>query len=96
MSSGSSRSAFTADHADHVDDPIADQEEEESCLDSRPSPTDIESLLQRLMKQDEKVNRADMLVEKCGVFGCIANGDWPTNLGVASIVGLGLVGLQHR
>ena len=41
-------------------------------------------------------NRKDMLIEKCGVFGCIANGDWPTNLGVSNIVGLGLVGLQHR
>ena len=41
-------------------------------------------------------NRAALLVEKCGVFGCIANGEWPTDLGVANIVCLGLVGLQHR
>ena len=39
---------------------------------------------------------ADLLIEKCGVFACIANGEWPTDLGVASIVCLGLVGLQHR
>lgn len=41
-------------------------------------------------------NRAALLTEKCGVFACIANGEWPTNLGVSSIVCLGLVGLQHR
>ena len=37
-----------------------------------------------------------MFVEKCGVFGCISNGDWPTNLDCAHIICLGLVGLQHR
>lgn len=36
------------------------------------------------------------LQDKCGIFGCIANGDWPTNLDVAHIICLGLVGLQHR
>lgn len=40
--------------------------------------------------------RADLLKEKCGVFGCVANGDYPTSLDVAHIVCLGLVGLQHR
>lgn len=37
-----------------------------------------------------------MMEEKCGVFGCITNGDWPTNLDCAHIICLGLVGLQHR
>lgn len=37
-----------------------------------------------------------MLGEKCGVFGCITNGDWPTNLDCAHIICLGLIGLQHR
>lgn len=48
------------------------------------------------IKFEDESSRADMLVEKCGVFGCIANGEWPTDLGVASIVCLGLSGLQHR
>lgn len=39
---------------------------------------------------------AEMMEEKCGVFGCITNGDWPTNLDCAHIICLGLVGLQHR
>mgnify|MGYP006938813825 CR=1 FL=1 len=38
----------------------------------------------------------EQLQDKCGVFACIANGDWPTNLDVAHIICLGLVGLQHR
>lgn len=40
--------------------------------------------------------RETALEEKCGVFGCISNGDWPTSLDVAHIICLGLVGLQHR
>ncbi|KAI1287096.1 Amidophosphoribosyltransferase [Halotydeus destructor] len=43
-----------------------------------------------------EVSRKDLLIEKCGVFGCIANGEWDTNLGVANIICLGLLGLQHR
>ena len=34
--------------------------------------------------------------EACGVFGCMAAGDWPTQLDVPHIICLGLVGLQHR
>ena len=45
---------------------------------------------------DELAKRADLLKEKCGVFGCLANGDYPTSLDVAHIICLGLVGLQHR
>lgn len=73
-------------------------EEEGMSRDGGTGPSSAASLavLQKFMSQDDSNTRADMLVEKCGVFGCIANGDWPTNLGVASIVGLGLVGLQHR
>ncbi|XP_071951352.1 amidophosphoribosyltransferase-like [Antedon mediterranea] len=36
------------------------------------------------------------LEEACGVFGCVAAGDWPTQLDVAHIIHLGLIGLQHR
>ncbi|XP_064141836.1 amidophosphoribosyltransferase isoform X2 [Loxodonta africana] len=34
--------------------------------------------------------------EECGVFGCIASGEWPTQLDVPHVITLGLVGLQHR
>ncbi|MEE6461939.1 hypothetical protein FKM82_001452 [Ascaphus truei] len=34
--------------------------------------------------------------EECGVFGCVAAGDWPTQLDVPHVLALGLVGLQHR
>ncbi|XP_077135835.1 amidophosphoribosyltransferase isoform X2 [Ranitomeya variabilis] len=34
--------------------------------------------------------------EECGVFGCLASGDWPTQLDVPHVITLGLVGLQHR
>jgi len=44
----------------------------------------------------EDLNNDRMLQDKCGLFGCIANGEWPTNLDVAHIICLGLVGLQHR
>ncbi|KAL1432839.1 hypothetical protein MTO96_013039 [Rhipicephalus appendiculatus] len=36
------------------------------------------------------------LREACGVFGCIASGEWPSNLDVSHIICLGLVALQHR
>lgn len=34
--------------------------------------------------------------EECGVFGCVAAGEWSTQLEVAQILTLGLVALQHR
>ncbi|TRY57113.1 hypothetical protein DNTS_023987, partial [Danionella cerebrum] len=34
--------------------------------------------------------------EECGVFGCVAADEWPTQLEVAQILTLGLVALQHR
>ncbi|XP_043826657.1 amidophosphoribosyltransferase isoform X3 [Dromiciops gliroides] len=36
------------------------------------------------------------IFEECGVFGCIASGEWPTELDVPHVITLGLVGLQHR
>nr|XP_006815658.1 PREDICTED: amidophosphoribosyltransferase-like [Saccoglossus kowalevskii] len=32
----------------------------------------------------------------CGIFGVVATGDWPTQLDIAHVISLGLVGLQHR
>ncbi|XP_041050667.1 amidophosphoribosyltransferase isoform X2 [Carcharodon carcharias] len=34
--------------------------------------------------------------EECGVFGCVATGEWPTHLDVPHVIALGLVALQHR
>ncbi|KAG8236561.1 hypothetical protein J437_LFUL017017 [Ladona fulva] len=36
------------------------------------------------------------LRHECGVFGCIATGEWPTQIDVPQIITLGLVALQHR
>ena len=36
------------------------------------------------------------LNEACGVFGCVTTGTWPTQVDVANVICLGLVGLQHR
>ncbi|XP_034256981.1 amidophosphoribosyltransferase-like [Thrips palmi] len=36
------------------------------------------------------------LTHECGVFGCVAAGDWPTQMDVAQVVCLGLIALQHR
>lgn len=36
------------------------------------------------------------MTHECGVFGCVASGEWPTNLDVANVISLALVGLQHR
>ncbi len=34
--------------------------------------------------------------EACGVFGCVATGNWPTDVDMANVICLGLTGLQHR
>lgn len=44
---------------------------------------------------EEVLNNTGMR-EACGLFGVIANGEWPTELDVAHIIVLGLVALQHR
>jgi len=36
------------------------------------------------------------LTHECGVFGCVATGEWPSQIDVAQVVCLGLVALQHR
>ncbi|XP_065333562.1 amidophosphoribosyltransferase-like [Cloeon dipterum] len=36
------------------------------------------------------------LTHECGVFGCIATGEWPSQIDVAQVITLGLVALQHR
>ncbi|KAL4230340.1 hypothetical protein ACF0H5_010723 [Mactra antiquata] len=48
------------------------------------------------MAEEEVINSDSGMREACGVFGCIATGDWPTQLDVPHIICLGLVGLQHR
>jgi hypothetical protein len=56
------------------------------------------------MASSEAVNNKETAVTKeetgltheCGVFGCIAAGEWPTQIDVAQVICLGLVALQHR
>ncbi|XP_064609991.1 amidophosphoribosyltransferase-like [Liolophura sinensis] len=36
------------------------------------------------------------LREACGVFGCVAAGEWPSQVDVPHTISVGLVGLQHR
>ncbi|XP_031844140.1 amidophosphoribosyltransferase isoform X1 [Nomia melanderi] len=51
----------------------------------------------RLCNQAEtKGQNVSGLTHECGVFGCIAAGDWPSQIDVAQVICLGLVALQHR
>ena len=36
------------------------------------------------------------LTHECGLFGCVAAGEWPTQIDVPQVICLGLVALQHR
>ncbi|XP_022904907.1 amidophosphoribosyltransferase-like [Onthophagus taurus] len=50
-------------------------------------------------KLDKRYNRGvsqSGLTHECGVFGCIAVNDWPTQLEISQIICWGLVALQHR
>ncbi|XP_071563243.1 amidophosphoribosyltransferase isoform X1 [Temnothorax nylanderi] len=47
-------------------------------------------------KGETRGQRPTGLTHECGVFGCIAAGDWPSQIDVAQVVCLGLVALQHR
>ncbi|KAK8767957.1 hypothetical protein V5799_005263 [Amblyomma americanum] len=48
------------------------------------------------MAREVQFDEEHELREACGVFGCIASGEWPSNLDVSHIICLGLVALQHR
>ena len=49
------------------------------------------------MEAEKESQRKDLLIEKCGVFGCVAaEGQDVKDLGVPNIICLGLVALQHR
>jgi hypothetical protein len=41
-------------------------------------------------------NESTGLTHECGVFGCVAAGEWPSQIDVAQVVCLGLIALQHR
>lgn len=45
---------------------------------------------------DEFSKEETGMTHECGVFGCIATGDWPSQIDVAQVICLGLVALQHR
>lgn len=44
----------------------------------------------------EYLDEENGMTHECGVFGCVATGDWPTDFDVANVISLALVGLQHR
>lgn len=69
-----------------------DKDERDTCCET----TTVESRLLANLANDDVSFRDRALKEKCGVFGVISNGDWPTSYDVAYIICLGLVGLQHR
>ena len=75
-------------------------DDEEICANTSHEKSTATSSAARLLANLEKVDdvcfRDRALEEKCGVFGVISNGDWPTSYDVAYIICLGLVGLQHR
>lgn len=48
------------------------------------------------MNEDEFLMENYGLREACGLFGCVARDNFPSELDVAHIVQLGLVGVQHR
>lgn len=48
------------------------------------------------MAVERNEEELDELQDHCGLFGCMARGEWPTTLDIAHIIVLGLVGLQHR
>ncbi|XP_046472385.1 amidophosphoribosyltransferase isoform X2 [Neodiprion pinetum] len=47
-------------------------------------------------KGETRGQKTSGLTHECGVFGCIAAGDWPSQVDVAQVICLGLVALQHR
>lgn len=78
--------------ASGIDDEGYDEEKDNKNRNNNKSDDDSESDIKFI----ENSFRERALEEKCGVFGVISNGDWPTSLDVAQIICLGLVGLQHR
>lgn len=64
-----------------------------SWLVLRPPPR--RQVSPRAFGSDMELEESGMR-EECGVFGCIASGEWPTQLDVPHVITLGLVGLQHR
>ncbi|XP_044595188.1 amidophosphoribosyltransferase-like [Cotesia glomerata] len=47
-------------------------------------------------KGETRGQKSSGLTHECGVFGCIAAGDWPSPIDVGQVICLGLVALQHR
>ncbi|KAI4485031.1 hypothetical protein M0802_012833 [Mischocyttarus mexicanus] len=61
-----------------------------SCLSINDVPKNSTS------KYENKSKEVSGLTHNCGVFGCIAAGDWPSQIDVSQVICLGLVALQHR
>ncbi|XP_051158779.1 amidophosphoribosyltransferase-like [Leptopilina boulardi] len=56
----------------------------------------VKIVRQRRSKGETRGQRGTGLTHECGVFGCIAAGDWPSTIDVGQVICLGLVALQHR
>ncbi|XP_043676848.1 amidophosphoribosyltransferase-like isoform X3 [Vespula pensylvanica] len=61
-----------------------------SCLSINDVPKMLTS------KDEAKNKETSGLTHECGVFGCIAAGDWPSQIDVSQVICLGLIALQHR
>nr|CAD7568136.1 unnamed protein product [Timema californicum] len=59
-------------------------------------PTDLLDILTRMSCDQFVPGDETGLTHECGVFGCIAAGEWPTQIDVSQVICLGLVALQHR
>jgi len=79
----------TCDHGDEHDEPFSIQ-----------TPENLIRKTQELAvadKVEDVKTEHTGLTHECGVFGCIATGDWPSpQVDVAQVICLGLVALQHR
>ncbi|XP_068968524.1 amidophosphoribosyltransferase-like isoform X1 [Bombus flavifrons] len=66
----------------------------DSCTEIVPQESKRDKVL--CTKKQMRGQTMTGLTHECGVFGCIAAGDWPSQIDVAQVICLGLVALQHR
>lgn len=71
---------------------------EDDSLDITSPRQLIRKLSKVTLEEDDRSDWKEEsgLTHECGVFGCIATGDWPSQIDVGQVICLGLVALQHR
>lgn len=70
---------------------------QDECCSRAISKLSLENVPKKLCSKNKvKGKELSGLTHECGVFGCIAAGDWPSQIDVGQVVCLGLVALQHR